>query len=86
MTNADKPAYPVSGSYSDENPAVIVPVEYGLTKRELIAAQAMQGILSNYWCQNDWKDKLSALDFSIVATQSVGYADALLKELDKPKT
>lgn len=55
----------------------------GLTKRELIAAMAMQGILANHWCQNDFKNNIEALEDESTAKQAVLFADALLIELEK---
>lgn len=50
----------------------------GLTKREYFAAMAMQG-LSGRPDTSSWSAERTA-------TVSVMYADALLKELDKPKS
>ncbi len=48
--------------------------EFGLTKRELIAAMAMQGMLSNYsWLTGELKE---------VADLSVQQADALIERLN----
>lgn len=58
--NGDSRAYPGSGLYS------------GLTKRELIAAMALQGLLANSDIAADKTAKLA-----------VKQADALLKELEK---
>jgi hypothetical protein len=55
----------------------------GLTKREQIAAMALQGILANHWCQNDFKNNIVAMDYAETAQQAIGYADALLAELTK---
>jgi Pyruvate/2-oxoacid:ferredoxin oxidoreductase gamma subunit len=49
----------------------------GLTKRELIAAMAMQGYLASFAGSHSDPSAES------VAVHSVGYADALLKELEK---
>jgi len=51
-------------------------VAVGLTKRELIAAMAMQGLLSHYDTEN-LSEKF--------APCAVAYADALLAELKKPE-
>lgn len=53
----------------------------GFTKREKIAAMVMQGLLSS----GQTVPNLSGLDEiqQFVAEVSVGYADALLKELNK---
>lgn len=64
MRNADMPAMPVSGN------AVHA---HGLTKREYIAAMAMQGMLSREET-GSWKD---------FARGAVYAADALLAELER---
>jgi hypothetical protein len=71
MENKDKPAFPAEAKLQ------------GLTKREKIAAMAMQGILANHWCQNEYGNNIHALGHEHAAKQAVGYADALLKELEK---
>ena len=70
MKNADMPAMPIeldgNGQYA--------PVAYtGLTKREMFAMAAMQGILSN---PND------RYTYDQLAGHAVNYADALLAELE----
>jgi len=49
--------------------------ESGLTKRELLAGMALQGLLANPervgWCSDNW------------AKEAVGYADKLMAELNK---
>ena len=52
-------------------------VASGLTKRELFAAMAMQGLISN-------PDK--SYDSACAASDAVAFADALLAELAKEKT
>jgi hypothetical protein len=49
----------------------------GLTKREYFAGLAMQGLLSN-------PAQIDTTNFEWVAQHALGYADALLKELEKP--
>ncbi len=69
MENKNEQAYPVqSGDYGIKN---------GLTKRELFAAMAMQGILSNSdpQCVSMTEEKISIL--------AAKHADALLLELEK---
>lgn len=72
MKNSSESAFPyVAVPYQSEhtnNP--------GLTKRELIAAMAMQGLLANMGSQDN------ALTTNI-ARWAVDYADALLIELEK---
>lgn len=54
----------------------------GLTKRELIAAMAMQGILSNITkITGDWTGQLTP---GFMSAQAVKLTDALLEELEKP--
>lgn len=48
----------------------------GMTKRELFAAMAMQGILSD-------KDTCDDMPFSMLADLAVKQADALIKALDQ---
>lgn len=75
MNNSDMPAYPVT----DEKAP---PSEFGwvcgLTKRELIAAMAMQG-----YCANSTDGFLKRSSDAEVAEMSVNAADALLAELEK---
>lgn len=58
-------------------------VDAGITKREYFAAMAMQGILANHWCRNDFRDKINGLESNVVASQAIEFADAILKELEK---
>lgn len=51
---------------------------YGLTIRQHFAAMAMQGMVSNPEIQ-----KLTSLNLEGVAIESVAYANALIKELNK---
>jgi len=61
---------------SEENsPAFPTQVQFGLTKREYFAAQAMSGIISSY-------ESVSAQQ---VAREAVACADALIAELAKEK-
>lgn len=70
MGTGDRPAFPVvepGGVYA-----------IGLTKRELFAAMAMQGLLA---C----RDELNSDSFKF-ARAAIRYADALLAELAKEPT
>ena len=73
MKNADMPAHPIElsgfGLYAPE-------AHYGLTKREMFAMAAMQGILSSLTDDSDMSP-------SELARCSVRNADALLAELEK---
>lgn len=82
ITNADEPAYPVEVAYSGDTLRGQQTGSYsgwatGLTKRELFAAMAMQGLLADG----------EAMDVTIaqVALAAVQLSDALLAELAKPK-
>ena len=72
--NADMPAHPIElsgfGLYAPE-------AHYGLTKRQMFAMAAMQGILSSETQDYEYKDKDSLID------ACVEYADLLLKRLEK---
>jgi hypothetical protein len=70
--NGGFPAYPGQPRGQDGSPCASY--EPGLTKRELFAAMAMQGLLAD-------PDINSPND--LLARCAVGYADALLKELAK---
>lgn len=74
MENSKQPAYPIVGMAFNEETK-------GLTKRELIAAMAMQGILANPELCQSMSD---ASDYLSLASDSLLAADALLSELDKP--
>jgi hypothetical protein len=63
MENKDKPAFPAEAKLQ------------GLTKRELIAAMAMQGLVGS--------DRTRGWQSEQVAQGAVIYADLLLKELEK---
>lgn len=67
--NGNLPAYPL---IDNEN----IKLSYGLTKRELFAAMAMQGLLSSFDKDGTW----TGLDCE---KEAVKMADALLKELEK---
>ena len=67
-TSASEPAYPLLRSTNGFN---------GLTKRELLAGMAMQGLLANP------RDSAWNFDPERVARSAVEHADALLAELAK---
>ena len=72
MKNSHLPAHPIElsgfGLYAPE-------AHYGLTKREMFAMAAMQGILT----------RSANTDRSAIACYAVEYADALLAELERTK-
>ena len=82
MDNSNKPAFPVpvdltNASLSQMSAKMLG--NHGLTKRELFAMAAMQGILS---AMDGWGYGGNE-HYDGVAKYSVKYADALLKELNK---
>lgn len=78
IKNANLPASPIEingfGHYAPE-------VFSGLTKREMFAMHAMQSMLSSKYV-NDFNAGDADLNIDLCA-KAVGYADALLKELEK---
>ena len=77
MKNGDAPAMPVDRCDSDAI-EVGIRVFSGLTKREMMAMMAMQGILSSLTVEDDMSPK-------DLARCSVADADALLVELERTK-
>lgn len=67
MNNANQPAYPIPDFVNGNGD--VQPESIGLTKRELIAAMALQGILAN---DIPYENNVDA---------SVNYADLLLAKL-----
>lgn len=84
MKNADLPAMPLTGdAYTDFSSHLnkghgFEPECLGLTKREMFAMAAMQGL-----CANSIAGPHHAPDF--LSKEAVMHADALLAELDKTK-
>ena len=78
IKNADMPAIPVDRCDVDAIETGIQ-VFSGLTKREMMAMMAMQGILSSLTVEDDMSPK-------DLAKCSVADADALLAELERSKT
>ena len=86
MNNADLPAMPVTNIAESHNTNTGEQINYisdtswGLSKREMFAMAAMQGILSNsYW--NEYGDYAP----QDVAKAAAEYTDALLAELERTK-
>jgi hypothetical protein len=75
MDNKNSPAFPVV-----ENGLPFESVSSGLSKREIFAMAAMQGLLSNpdYNCPSRPKDIVTTMN---TAKAAIHYADALLNEL-----
>jgi len=84
MKNGDKPAYPLSDLPHPKDESI---GKYdGLTKREYIAAMAMQGMLANHTMverglKGIAEGNLKSLP-SHISSMSVAMADSLLKELE----
>lgn len=89
----EQPAYPGGISATLKASDDAVPTQIGLSKRELFAAMALQGLMANYDAQvticrgNDvvgpdprYHDGNFA---EVIAINSVEFADALLAELEK---
>ena len=72
MKNADMPAIPIQECGPDGLPQG--PACYGLTKREMFAMAAMQGLYAH---SGDYHE------FSHLASDAVNYADYVLAELEK---
>jgi hypothetical protein len=75
MENTHKPAYPVFKRqyWNDQD----VSNSAGLTKRELFAAMAMQGIMGNTSCS-----PVRYEHFKNIAEDAIAVADELLKQLN----
>jgi len=79
MKNGNLPAMPVSTSESIcQMTGTLKPEFAGLTKREMFAMAAMQGILSSL-------PSNAVFSYQTTARCSVEQADALLAELEKTK-
>ena len=79
MKNADLPANPtIYADMGHNGQREIYCDQTGLTKREMFAMAAMQGMLSNPTLGYD-------VGCSTVAECATGYADALLAELERTK-
>lgn len=72
MKNADLPAMPFV------EPNAACSVNSGLTKREMFAMAAMQGLCAAHDQYGRWSH-----DCECIAATAVAYADAVLFELDK---
>jgi len=75
MRNADMPAMPTEVVEYDRDGNLTTRTDAGLTKREYLAALAMQGLLSS-----DLKAEASPAH---TAQAAAAFADALLAELEK---
>ena len=79
MKNADMPAMPQPMVMDEDGNTYTTFDNYhgeqaGLTKREMFAMNAMQGLIS----RGAWSNQVSS-----IANDAVRYADALLAELEK---
>lgn len=75
--NKDLPAYPLNGvKYQDELGRGVAFADYkGLTKREMFAMAAMQGLCAN-------SNPGSHHSFQNLCAEAIAYADELLKQLE----
>lgn len=79
MENRNQPAFPfVAGDQSNVDDRVVCE---GLSKRELIAAMAMQGLLANPNWMKYYKDDSYLMKSAVAAEVSIQYTDELLKQL-----
>ena len=78
MSNSEAPAFPsqryIPTGHSFLDLCKHVPIGEGLSKRELFAAMAMQGLLS--WAPDAYDGK-----YALAAITAVAHADALLHAL-----
>jgi hypothetical protein len=79
MENGKQPVYPTIGE-SQHGEEVRL---YGLTKREYFAQLAMTAILSNPTRTGMESQDSGRLHEDYLAKYAVGYADALLKQLEQ---
>lgn len=83
----NEPAFPTQ--MWDEELKEATWLDGGLTKRELFAAMAMQGILANTFkigqLNTDGRTTIEAIQNSTICEAALGYADALIAELEKTK-
>jgi hypothetical protein len=80
IKNADLPAMPISEEDTDRIDAGVT-IYTGLSKREMFAMAAMQGLLSNSTIRANIG--VDGKDNSKIAGGAVAIADALLAELEK---
>ena len=82
MNNKDLPAYPTSPNSNDPNWAAAH--TGGLTKRELFAMSALQGVISNAALLNEAGRVNNEADALILAaSMAIRAADETLKQLDE---
>jgi hypothetical protein len=80
VSQANRPAFRSQDTYAGPDEVLVHEGATGLTKRELFAAMAMQGLLAcgEYIGEED--------TFSTTAWDAVGYADALIQRLNERDT
>jgi hypothetical protein len=77
------PAFPVAIEKENSNGVKWTEHEFGLTKREIFAAMAMQGAMHALAIHAEEFDEDTAVDPYPIARDAARMADALLKELAK---
>lgn len=82
MSNKNEPAYPTQEVRDLDGNGILAP-SYGLTKRELIAAMAMQGLSSNSRIYEKAEElgESNQSYYKELSSSSVKIADALLEAL-----
>lgn len=80
MKNADMPAMPIEGEFwvDSTKPELGVESYQGLTKREIFAMHAMEGLLA---ANSGWRNS-NPMTNGVIANEAVYLADALLSELE----
>ncbi len=81
MKNADMPAMPTVDWDVKSGYAVTITGDTGLTKREMFAMHAIQGLLA---ANPEWMSS-NPMKKRVIANEAVYLADALLAELERTK-
>lgn len=86
MKNSDMPAMPtVYGDMAENGEREIFCDQLGLTKREMFAMHAMQGMLASNFA-SDFASEINDESYDMpngLANNAVRYADALLAQLEE---
>ncbi len=86
IENANQQAFPLQPIWARAEDVPAAPGQYGLTKREDFAARAMQGLIGQVESLGALARDAGCDAEELLAAVSMKAADALLAELDKPKT
>lgn len=86
MNNKELPAFPLQPTFNSEGQICNESYKYeGMTKREYLAAKAMQAILSNSAYAEQFKVNDWGVDGKRIAQNALHCADALLNEIEQSK-